>query len=61
MTEEKAEKLVALASELVPQGIYAIRKKDYIELMNAAMTKTQIKEARRHYKKLGFRVCCNGL
>ena len=61
MPEEKAEQLLKLAAGYVKLGIYAVRKKDYIELRNDPMTKTQIKEARRHYKKLGFKVYANGI
>ena len=60
MREKEAEKLIELASGYVPQGLYGIRKKDYIELLNRPMSRTQIKEARRHYKKLGFKVYANG-
>ena len=61
MDADKAEKLIAVASELVPCGIYAVRKKGYVELRNDPMSKTKLREARRHYKKLGFKVYANGV
>lgn len=60
MDADKADKLLAIASEAIPCGIYAIRKKGYLELHNDRMSKTQLRLARRHYKKLGFKVYANG-
>jgi len=61
MTEKQAGKMLALASEQVPCGIYAVRKKNVLELKADRMSKTKIREARRHYKKLGFKVYANGV
>lgn len=56
-----AEKLIAMAGEMVPHGIYAIRKKGYIELRNDQMSNTKLRELRWHFKKLGFKVYANGV
>lgn len=63
MTEKRKDSLLALASEQVPRGIYAIQKgKDYIELRNDKMSSvTQIKRAKQTYKRAGIKVYCNGL
>lgn len=62
MTEQQKNGLLKLASEQVPCGIYAIRKgKDYYELRNEPMSVTQMKRARRGYKRSGVKVYCNGL
>ena len=61
MNLTRAMDLLRLASEEVPQGIYAIQKGNYIEMRNDPMTKTQLKKARREYQGRGFRVWCNGL
>lgn len=53
--------LMEMASKAVPQGIYAIRKKNYVEFKVGYMSNTKIREARRHYKKLGFKVYSNGI
>ena len=53
--------LMEMASKAVPQGIYAIRKKNYVEFKAGYLSKTRIREARRHYKKLGFKVYANGV
>lgn len=61
MEAERADALLKVASEQVPCGIYAVRKKGYLELKNAPMSKTKLREARRHYRKLGFKVYANGV
>ena len=61
MDEEKAEGLLKIASEKVPQGIYAIRKGDFCELLNKPMTVTQMKRTRAAYRRQGMKVYCNGL
>lgn len=61
MTEKQAEKMLTLASEQVPCGIYAVRKKNVLELKADHLSKTKIRETRQHYKKLGFKVYANGV
>lgn len=50
MTEERARGLLALARDQVKRGIYAIRHKDYLELCNMPMSKTQAKKKKRELK-----------
>lgn len=45
---------MALARDQVKSGIYAIRHKDYLELCNMPMSKTQAKKKKRELK--GIRV-----
>ncbi len=59
MAADKADKLLELASVQVPCGIYAIRKKGYLEFHNDHLSRTQLRLARRHFKKLGFKVYAN--
>lgn len=62
MTEDRADKLLKTASELVPFGIYALKKDGYIELRNDQFpSRAQLKRARRGFKSEGFKVYCNGL
>lgn len=62
MTEDRAEQLLKTAAELVPFGIYALKRGGYIELRNDKLSsRAQLKQARRGFKSEGFRVYCNGL
>lgn len=62
MTDKQVRALLELASEKVPQGIYAIRKGiDYYEMRNEPLTRTQLKRARNNYRRAGIKVYCNGL
>ena len=61
MTEKEAQGLLKIASEQVSEGIYAIRKNDYIELRNQPMSRTQIKKTRNEYRKRGVKIYANGL
>ena len=62
MDQEQVKEILKLASEHVPCGIYAIRKGlDYYEMMNARMTRTQLKKARNAYRREGIKVYCNGI
>ena len=61
MSAKEADGLLKVASEQVPNGVYAVRKNDYLELRNDIYTSiTQLKAARREWKRQGFRVYSNG-
>ena len=61
MKEQEARKLLKVAASYVPCGIYATQIGDYYELRNDPMTKTQIKQIRREYRKRGIKVYATGL
>lgn len=61
MEDKKAEQVLNLASEQVGTGIYALEKDNLIELMNEKGTKSQTKQARRYYRKQGYKVYACGL
>lgn len=61
MPKSKYKKLLEVASEQVPFGIYAVEKKDYAELCNLKCSSiTQLKNLKSQYKKQGFKVYSNG-
>ena len=61
MNREAYRKLLTVASEQVPFGIYAVEKDGYAELMNRRCdSRRQLKEARRGLREQGFRVYANG-
>ena len=59
----KARKLLKVAGELVPQGIFAVEiiGKGYIELVNMPMSPAEIKKKRKEYGKKGMRIYANGI
>jgi len=61
MPKGKAIDLLKVASEQVPNGIFAIEHigKGYIELMNLPMTNAEIKKARKEYGRKGIKVYAN--
>ena len=59
MTEKELAGVLKVACEQVPFGIYAIRKKDYIELRNDKMSKTQLKQRLRELRSAGYKVYFN--
>ena len=60
MGENEYQKILKVASDQVPFGIYAIEKNDYAELMNIkCMSMTQLKGFVRQYKAQGFKVYSN--
>lgn len=61
MGMKEAERLLKIASEQVPVGIYALRKGDQVELRNDRLSVTKTKELRRSFMKAGFRVYANGI
>lgn len=60
MSKEEYKKVLKIASEQVPMGIYAIEKGDYAELMNLKCNSiTQLKDKGRAYRQQGYRVYSN--
>ncbi|MEE0740782.1 MAG: hypothetical protein U0M21_00610 [Emergencia sp.] len=60
MTEKELKGLLAVASEQIPFGIYAVKKGDYVELVRErCKTITQLKQRIRAYKAEGFGVYAN--
>lgn len=62
MGKEEYQKLLLIAREQVPFGIYAIEKKNYAELRNdRCCSITQLKKLRRQFEAQGFKVrYCDG-
>jgi hypothetical protein len=61
MGRNEYEKLLNVASEQVPLGIYAIEKTEYAELKNDKCNSiTQLKNLTRQYKAQGLKVHSNG-
>ena len=61
MTRKEANGLLSLAKEQVALGIYALEKKNIIQLRCDRLSVTQTKQMRRTYMNMGFRVYANGL
>ena len=61
MTREGANKVLDLAKESVPVGIYAVEKDNVIICVNEELSVTQTKQRRREYIKKGFRVYASGI
>lgn len=62
MTREKAKGLLDIAKEQIPFGIYALEKKGYLELRHDRIeSRTKLKDMKRQYKALGFKVYANGI
>ncbi len=60
MSKEEYKKVLKIASEQVPMGIYAIEKGDYAELMNLKCNSiTQLKDKSRVYRQQGYRAYSN--
>ena len=60
MGKNEYQKILKVASDQVPFGIYAIEKNDYAELMNIkCMTMTQLKGFVRQYKAQWFKAYSN--
>lgn len=61
MGQKESRELLKVASEQVPFGVYAVEKKDYLELCNQQCTSmSQLKKLIRQFKKQGFKVHSNG-
>lgn len=62
MSNKEYVRLLEVASEQVPFGIYALEKTGYAELLNIhCSSKTELKARKRAFKQQGFRVLCNGV
>ena len=60
MSKEQYKGMLKLASEQVPNGIYAIEKNGYAELRrDRTESKTKLKELVRQFKQSGFKVYSN--
>ena len=59
MPRKQAHSLLKIASEQVPQGIYAVERNGYIELMNQPMTSKEIKIKRKEFGRQGWKVYAN--
>lgn len=60
MNRQEYKRLLKIASEQVPFGIYAVEKGDYAELQNLKCRSiTQLKEYTRQFKANGFKVMSN--
>ena len=54
--------LLSVASEQIPFGVYAVQKGNYVELCrDKCESITQLKKAKRTYKRNGFKVYANGV
>ena len=61
MSKEEFRRLLKVASEQVPLGVYAIEKKDYAELRcDKCDSITQLKRMTSTFKQQGFKVYSNG-
>ena len=59
--QQEYQRLLKMASELVPFGVYAVIKQDYTELCNDRCDSiTQLKQKIRMYRKAGCKVLSNG-
>lgn len=61
MSKSKYKKLLVVAKEQVPKGIYAIEKDNYAELRCDTGSITKIKNMRREFRLRGFKVYTNGI
>lgn len=60
MDKKELDGVLKIASEQVPQGIYAIQKDNYVELAREKnLSKTQLKHRLRELKAAGYKVYYN--
>lgn len=60
MGREEYQKLLLIAKEQVPFGIYAVQKKNYAELCNGhCQSISQLKKIKRQLTAQGFKVLAN--
>ncbi len=61
MSQSEYQRLLKVASEQVPFGVYAVEKKDYAELRNdKCESVTQLKKLIRAFRQEGYKVHANG-
>lgn len=61
MSRLEYQKLLLVAKEQVPFGVYAVERGNYAELRNDRCTSiSQLKNLTRRFKSQGFKVMANG-
>lgn len=61
MPKQELQKLLKIASDQVPFGVFAIEKGDYAELRNdQCKSITQLKSLIRQFRQQGYKVHANG-
>lgn len=61
MSRGEYERLLKVASEQVPFGIYAVEKAGYAELCtDHCQSSTKLKQLTQQYRQQGFKVRANG-
>lgn len=60
-TRKEADKLLEMAKERVPVGIYGLEINNVLVILTDRMTKTRAKKQRRQYMNAGFKVYASGL
>ena len=61
MSRKEYQRLLKIAKEQVPLGVYAIEKADYAELRrDTCESTTKLKEITRQFWQQGFKVHANG-
>lgn len=61
MSKQELQKLLKIASDQVPFGVFAIEKGDYAELRNdRCKSITQLKSLIRQFRQQGYKVHANG-
>ena len=61
MSRGEYERLLKVASDQVPFGIYAVEKADYAELRaDHCQSSTKLKQLTQQYRQQGFKVRANG-
>lgn len=62
MTRQEHKRLLQIASDLVPCGIYAVERNNCCELKNESYElPSELRDAVETYKKEGYKVHANGL
>lgn len=60
MSKDEYSRLLGIAKEQVPFGVYAVEKGDYAELQNVhCKSSTELKNIIRAFKSKGFKVLAN--
>lgn len=61
MSRSEYERLLKVASEQVPFGVYAVEKADYAELRaDHCQSSTKLKQLMQQFRQQGFKVRANG-
>ena len=59
MDNKELKGVLKIASEQIPNGIYAVQKGNYVEMAREKLTNTQLKQRIRELKAAGFKVYYN--